>query len=282
MKRPAEFYKYHGLGNSFILIDCMDNAGYLPSKTEIIDICSVNFGVGADGILLVLPSAKADARMRIFNADGSEAEMCGNGIRCFVAYLHDYIMPDKDVLVIESMVNLHETKVSLNQEGKVESVSVMMGAPDFSPGTAMLSPSFDGEISVDDCTFSNVHPVSMGNPHLVIFVDDAPDEKLLTHYGSVIEKSKYFPAGTNVEFVSKLESGELNTVVWERGAGITPACGTGACAVASAAVKTGIKTYSSEIHVKLPGGILDITVLPDMSDIIMRGNVKEVFKAEWS
>ena len=258
------FTKMHGLGNDYLYV-----YGEVPSNIEELSkqLSKRHFGAGSDGMIYISPSAVADFKMRIFNADGSEAKMCGNGIRCVGKYVYDKGYTDKTRLTVETLSGIKTLELDVSL-GKVESVSVDMGR---------AIPDEDMTVSLDGQTVV-LTPVSVGNPHVVIFVEDIEGAPLTT-LGPKLERHEAFSNGVNVEFVQVLGRGELRMRVWERGSGVTMACGTGACASAMAAVK---KTYCSEgepILVYLDGGTLKITVARD-GNVRMTGPAAFVYEGE--
>ncbi|MBE6660758.1 MAG: diaminopimelate epimerase [Ruminococcaceae bacterium] len=258
------FTKMHGLGNDYLYV-----YGEVPSNIEELSkqLSKRHFGAGSDGMIYISPSAVADFKMRIFNADGSEAKMCGNGIRCVGKYVYDKGYTDKTRLTVETLSGIKTLELNVCL-GKVESVSVDMGR---------AIPDEDMTVSLDGQTVV-MTPVSVGNPHAVIFVEDIEGAPLTT-LGPKLERHEAFPDGVNVEFVQVLGYGELRMRVWERGSGVTMACGTGACASAMAAVK---KAYCSEgepILVHLDGGTLKITVARD-GNVRMTGPAAFVYEGE--
>lgn len=272
-----DFIKMHGLGNDFI---CLDHFLFTP-RTDYPQIaqklCHRQFGIGADGLLAILPSQNADARMRIFNPDGSEPEMCGNGIRCFARYVYDKGYVQKERLTVETLAGILTVELNV-KEGEVQGVTVNMGEPRLSP--ADIPVKADGEQAVKEklevCGYTLIFTaVSMGNPHSVLFMDDL--EKLeFDKLGPAIEKHSFFPNKTNVEFVRVDNPREITVKVWERGAGPTLACGTGACASVVAAVLEG--RSEREVTVHLPGGDLSI-VWGKNNDVLMTGPATYVFRA---
>jgi diaminopimelate epimerase len=261
------FVKYHGLGNDFVVIDRE------VTPREAIALCDRRFGVGADGVLMVLPAREADARMRILNADGSEAEMCGNGIRCVAKELHDSGRVRKDVIAIETGNGVLSCAVTPGKDGKVDTVAVEMGRP------RKEREKLDEPLTVGGRTFA-MTCVSMGNPHAVTFVESDENLRALAEkFGPLVERHEWFPKRTNVEF-ARIENGEIELVVWERGCGITLACGTGACGTTAAAAWTGRAPKGREIQVHLLGGTLGITVADDFSGVRMRGPARVAFRAE--
>ncbi|MBR6916949.1 MAG: diaminopimelate epimerase [Clostridia bacterium] len=258
------FTKMHGLGNDYLYV-----FGDVPD--DIKEICTAlsdrHFGAGSDGMIYISKSDVADFKMRIFNADGSEAKMCGNGIRCVGKYVYDKGYTDKTLITVETLSGIKTLRLTVDG-GKVVSASVDMGKSDVSGEMTLVA----GGKSVTGI------PVSVGNPHLVIFVDDI-DALPPETYGPLIEKHKAFPDGVNVEFVKSLGNDRLRMRVWERGSGITLACGTGACASVSAAVAKGICPANTPVSVELDGGELHVTVSDDFS-VTMTGPAKTVYEGE--
>ncbi|HZL19978.1 MAG TPA: diaminopimelate epimerase [Polyangia bacterium] len=284
------FVKVEGIGNDFAVVDLRPGrpgtlaGGPSPQDPAVVRaICDRRFGVGADGVLAILPSTLGDARMRVLNADGSEAEMCGNGIRCVakVLYESDPAMR-RPILRIETGAGLLECALSATA-GVVRDVAVDMGRPRLSRDEIPLAPAGSSRalreaITARDREF-RFTAVSMGNPHTVIFVDDAADLRALAEtYGPTLEVADRFPHRTNVEF-ARVRGGEIDLVVWERGSGLTLACGTGACATVVAAVLEDRLAAGIETPVHLPGGTLTITVAKDLGNVVMRGPARIVFEA---
>lgn len=242
-------------------------------------MCDRRFGIGADGLVLLLDSGVADVRMRIINSDGSEAEMCGNAIRCVAKYLYEHGIVRKDEIKVETLAGIIVPQI-IQKNGRVEAVRVDMGAPRLerqeipmlgTPGQVVNEP-----LQVNGQTFK-ITAVSMGNPHCVIFVPDLSVIPL-NQIGPQIETHPAFPRKTNVEFVQVLSPTEVRMMVWERGAGPTMACGTGACAVATAGVLNGLTARSVTVH--LPGGSLHIE-WADNGRLYMTGPAEEVFNGEY-
>lgn len=269
--RKINFVKMHGLGNDFILIDCLDQDLENPEEFAK-KYCNRRFGIGADQFLLLYPSEIADFRMRIFNADGSEVEMCGNGIRCLAKYIWDRGLSDKEILEIETLAGIIKPK-------KVgELVQVDMGKPEFKPERIPVD--IDGETAFDiklevSGWLSRINCVSMGNPHAVIFLEEEPKNFAVGKYGPLIENHPIFPKRTNVEFAYVKNPEEIVIRVWERGAGETPACGTGACATAVAGAYKGLTQKKVTVH--LIGGDLLIEWADD-GHVYMTGPAEEVFE----
>ncbi len=265
------FVKMHGLGNDFILIDCMKQNLSEPEKFAI-HYCNRRFGIGADQLLLLYPSNIADFKMRIFNADGSEVEMCGNGIRCFAKYVWDRGLSDKETLSVETLAGIIKPK-------KIgELVQVDMGVPEFQPDKipvdAETEKAFDLLIEIAGW-HAKLNCLSMGNPHAVIFLEEDPKNFAVSKYGPIIENHPIFPKRTNVEFAYVKNREEIIMRVWERGAGETLACGTGACATAVASMVKGYTNKKVTVH--LLGGDLVIE-WADNGHVYMTGPAEEVFE----
>jgi diaminopimelate epimerase len=270
-----KFVKMEGLANDFILIGDAAEENINALQKNVPAWCDRRRGIGADGVILVLPSAKADFRMRIFNADASEAEMCGNGIRCFAVYLKKKGLWDKSLLNVETIAG------TITTERIGDAIKVNMGAPILDApripfakenGRAIME-----RIAVDGAYFS-ITAVSMGNPHAVIYADELTDE-LVTNIGKKIESHPFFPQRVNVEFVKVLSDKEIQMRVFERGCGETPACGTGACA----AVVSGVlnKKHGNAVIVHLLGG--DLFVEWDgnsLHPVHLTGPARWVFQGE--
>ena len=258
------FTKMHGLGNDYLYV-----YGEVPSNIEQLSIklSERHFGAGSDGMIYISPSKVADFKMRIFNADGSEAKMCGNGIRCVGKYVYDKGYTDKRRLTVETLSGIKTLDLGVSF-GKVKSVTVDMGQ---AVPAEDMTVTVDGETVV--CT-----PVSVGNPHAVIFIDDI-EKAPLTTLGPSIEHHTSFPGGVNVEFVQLLTDGELRMRVWERGSGVTMACGTGACASVAAAVKKKFCRPDELISVHLDGGTLKIKVDRE-NKVTMTGPAEFVYEGD--
>jgi diaminopimelate epimerase len=293
------FTKVQGLGNDFVVVDlrpgrpAAEAGGPSPQDPEVVRaICDRNFGIGADGVLAILPGVDGDVRMRVLNADGGEAEMCGNGIRCVAKVLYEAEPAlRRHILRIDTGAGLLECELDIAR-GEVQNVAVEMGRPRYTRDEIPMAPggaarAVRESITALDRTF-RFTAVSMGNPHAVIFVDDDGEDlmALAKKYGPALEVSPTFPRRTNVEFArivsrdGRPEQREIDLVVWERGCGITLACGTGACATAAAACVEERAARASEIVVNLPGGPLGVTVAADDSGVRMRGPATTVFRAE--
>ncbi len=269
-----QFTKYTGLGNDFVFLDGQTALSVQDPFSLAVKICDRRFGVGADGLVLLLPSDKADVRMRIINSDGSEAEMCGNASRCVALHLFTRKLTDKKQISLDTLAGLILTDIIDLEKGLVR---VDMGAPRLTRGRIpMLGAPDKAAVSVPlEVNGTQVFgtAVSMGNPHFVTFVDDVQKTPVAV-LGPALETHPVFPRKTNVEFVQVLDDKTVRMRVWERGAGITSACGTGACATAAACVLTG-KT-GPRVTVKLDGGDLFIE-WPEQKNIFMTGPAREVF-----
>lgn len=274
------FTKMHGCGNDYIYIDGfrynIKNPGELSKK-----LSDRHFSVGGDGVIIIGPSDMADAFMHMYNADGSEGKMCGNGVRCTAKFVHDNFLPDKDVINIETLSGVK--KIELKKENEVVTGgTVDMGKTEFD--CAKIPALFeDGGVQkslyIDNCEYK-VIPVSMGNPHAVIFMDDDfdIDRFEIEKIGPKFEKNPAFPEGVNTEFVKVISPDTFKMRVWERGSGETLACGTGACAVGAAAVKMGIADEGKDLKVILPGGELIINYTPER--VLLTGGAVTAFTGE--
>lgn len=274
-----KFSKWHGLGNDFVIVN-----GFTEKiedyKTTAIKVCDRHFGVGADGLVIIIPSEIADFRMRIFNSDGSEAEMCGNVTRCVARYVYECGLTNKTKLTIETQAGLIRPEL-IFEDNVLKTVRVDMGEPRLNPSQVPVlsesdSPVVNSPLCIGDHTFY-ITCVSMGNPHCVTFVNDIETINL-SESGRLIETNSIFPRKTNVEFVQVLDPKTLRMRVWERGAGITLACGTGACATLVAAAMNG-KTNKAAT-VKLDGGDLFIEWGSD-NHVYMSGPATEVFRGHY-
>ena len=272
----------HGAGNDYVYIACFDQPVPDDPAELARRIAHRRFGVGGDGLILILPSEIADARMRMFNADGSESEMCGNGIRCVAKYVYDHRLVSDTTLRIETGAGVLSLELSLDEAGLVADVTVDMGAPIIEapriPTTLIpAGPVVDEPLSIGGYDLS-VTCVSMGNPHCVVFVEQATDE-LVTGVGPLIERDPRFPQRTNVEFVEVISRGEVRQRTWERGSGETWACGTGASAVCVAGVLSG--RTDAEILNHLVGGDLRLRWDRSRDRVWMTGGAIEVFSGVW-
>ena len=267
------FFKYQGLGNDFIVLDRRESGRDIDAQTSRW-LCDRRLGVGADGVLSLLPSTEALARMVVHNADGSIAEMCGNGLRCAVKYLVDNSGEKPEYIRVETGAGVLACRPGFGSDGVVQ-VEISMGparlvAPNL-PSGATQTPFLAAPVPGHEALRG--YAISMGNPHLVLLDQPLEDAGRL---GPVLERHPDFVDRTNVEFV-RVEADLLDVVVWERGCGLTQACGTGACATAVAAVLAGRRPANAWTRVRLPGGVLDIHVPEDLSDIRLKGPAAFVF-----
>jgi diaminopimelate epimerase len=275
------FTKMQGLGNDYIYIDCFNETVNNPNELAI-KVSSRHFGIGGDGLVLILPSEKADmdAKMRMFNADGSEAEMCGNAIRCVGKYLYEHKISRKTILSIETLSGVKQLNLVLSGDN-VESVQVDMGEPQFNPEYIPINITKERviaeQIEVNQHHFQFTG-VSMGNPHCVIFVPQLTDSLVLID-GPALEIHSFFPHKTNVEFVSITSRNKITMRVWERGSGETLACGTGACAAVVAAILN--RLTDDKVHVQLSGGALWVEWNRENNHVYMTGPAVEVFQGAW-
>ncbi|MGN0605866.1 MAG: diaminopimelate epimerase [Oscillospiraceae bacterium] len=274
-----KFSKMHGIGNDYVYVNCFSETVENPEEVSKL-ISDRRFGIGSDGLIMIMPSEKADFRMRMFNADGSEGMMCGNGIRCVGKYVYDNKMTDKKDISVETLGGIKF--LSLNTEnGKVRSVSVNMGKAILKPAEIPVNLAGENIVSRSieiDGKVWKITCVSMGNPHAVVFVDD-PYKIDIEKTGPLFENNEIFPERVNTEFIKVTDEHRLIMRVWERGSGETHACGTGACASVVAAVLNGYCRYNEKIKVDLRGGSLDITYKSD-GTVIMDGTATHVFDGE--
>ena len=279
-----KFTKMHGAGNDYVVIDARGLEADWHGLAR--DMCHRRFGVGSDGLLLVLPSDCADVRMRMFNPDGSEAEMCGNGIRCLVKFaLERGVVSQGDgPLNVETPAGIRRLE-PLWDGSAVSSSRVDMGVPELRPERIPVTltedmaggPVMDFPLSVDDVDL-NLTFVSMGNPHAVAFIDSPVERFPLHRIGPQVEVNSLFPNKVNFSIVNVKDEGKLSARVWERGAGETMACGTGACAIAVASRLQGFT--GSEVDITLPGGVLSISWDAN-GPVFMEGPAADVFDGEW-
>ena len=274
-----KFTKMQGIGNDYVYVNCFEETVADPERVSKI-ISDRHFGIGADGLVLIMPSDKADFRMRMFNADGSEGNMCGNATRCIGKFVYDNHLTDKTNITLETRSGIK--KLTLYPEnGKVKTVLVDMGKAVMKPADIPMNVSGDTfinkPITVDGKDVF-ITAVSMGNPHAVTYVDDV-DSLELEKIGPSFENHPLFPERVNTEFIKILDESTMQMRVWERGSGETWACGTGACAATAASVLNGYFPHDKEITVKLRGGDLFITYKSD-GTVLMRGPAETVFTGE--
>lgn len=272
----------HGCGNDYVYIDCMEQS---PDRPEALarEMSDRHCGIGADGIILILPSSAADFRMRMFNADGSEGAMCGNATRCIGKYVFDRGLTDRTCITLETLSGVKYLHLVPGHDGRIVSVTVDMGLPELTPNLIPVSvhagcDNVDIPVNVagEDLRLT---AVSMGNPHGVVFVDEVTDAHVLGT-GPGLEVHPMWPDRANIEFAQVISPDEIRMRVWERGSGETMACGTGACATAVAAILTG--RTNREVTVHLPGGDLRVEWNRQSGHVFMTGGATEVFSGEVS
>ncbi len=270
-----KFYKMHGIGNDYIYFDCMEEELEDVERLAM-RLSDRHFSIGGDGIILLCPSKIADCKMRIFNADGSEAQMCGNGIRCVGKLARDLGYVKSDFCYVETLAGIKELTFSYDKSGMVDKVIVNMGKAilngELIPSTIKGESVVNKSIKVGDKKYE-VTLVSMGNPHCVVFID--PDNLDIEKVGPLFENSPYFPERINTEFVKVISPTHLKMRVWERGSGETWACGTGACATAVAAILNGYAEEGEDIRVQLRGG--DLTICYSNGEVFMEGSATLAF-----
>ena len=275
----VKFIKMHGIGNDYIYVNCLQKNLENPEKLAV-EWSHRHTGIGSDGLVLILPSESCDFRMRMFNADGSEAEMCGNAARCLGKYLYDLRLTDKKSLTLETKSGVKELTLFVNQDNLVDLVTVDMGEPildsELIPVDLARPRVINEQIFVADESY-NITCVSMGNPHTVIFTTEI-DQLDLPKQGAAIETNELFPKRTNVEFVEKINEKHLRMRVWERGSGETLACGTGACAVLVAAVLNQLS--EREATISLLGGDLEVRWDEVSNHVFLTGPATLVFEGE--
>lgn len=273
-----KFTKMHGIGNDYVYVNCFEESIKNPAEVSKF-VSDRHFGIGSDGLILISPSAKADFRMNIYNADGSQAEMCGNGIRCVAKYVYDYGLTDKTEISVETLAGIKYLKLQV-ENGKVATVEVNMGAPILEPKEIPVaveeSPVINVPVEVKGKTY-HMTCVSMGNPHAIIFMDNVK-ELDIEAIGPYFENHTVFPKRTNTEFVEVIDRNTVNMRVWERGSDETLACGTGACATTVACILNN-KT-EDEVTVHLLGGDLKIRWDRKENQVYMTGPATVVFDGE--
>ncbi|MBQ4293812.1 MAG: diaminopimelate epimerase [Lachnospiraceae bacterium] len=276
-----KFVKMQGCGNDYVYVDCTGKDLHDEDKLAK-RLSDRHFGIGSDGLILIRKSNRADFKMSMYNADGSEGKMCGNGIRCVGKYVYDHGLTAKNKLTIETLSGIKNLDLTI-KNGSVVSARVDMGKPELTPEKIpVLAPEgatrVVGEVlQMDDETSGEVTCISMGNPHCVLFVEDV-DELILPEIGPAFENHEVFPERVNTEFVQVLSENEIKVRVWERGSGETLACGTGACAAAVASVLNGQTGRGVKVH--LPGGVLDIEYDQAKDRVYMTGPAVTVFSGE--
>ena len=285
-KQSIHFTKMQGAGNNYIYIDSLGSPESVNLRELSLPdlsrrISDKNFGIGSDGLIVISPSSNADFFMRIFNADGSEAQMCGNGIRCVAKYVYDKGFTTKEDFSIETLGGIKKVSIKL-EEGEVKSVKVDMGKArlkrkDIPAKGEEESEMINEKVKVGDQTF-RLHGIGMGNPHGVIFVETIEDEHIFT-YGPLLEKADIWPEKANIEFIEILDKNKIKMRVWERGSGETYACGTGACASVVAAYLEGL--VDNEVEVLLKGGKLKIKYKPETREVVMMGGAETIAEGDF-
>lgn len=272
------FTKMHGLGNSYIYVNMFEET--IPESLLsllAVKVSNVNTGIGADGMILICPSKVAPVKMRIFNSDGSEGKNCGNGLRCVAKYVYEHGMVNDRSFFIETLSGLVKAEVEV-ENGAVTNVTIDMGKPRLKRSEIpMVGPEAERVVAEPfevDGQLYEITAVSMGNPHVIFYVDDI-NQAAVTSLGPIVEKDKRFPEGVNVEFVEVVNDHELHFRVWERGSGVTQACGTGACAAVVASVLNGKIARNKETIVHLAGGDLTIT-WTDEGNVRMTGPAETI------
>lgn len=276
------FFKMQGLGNDYVYIDCINGKEPIDIKNLTNRLSNRHFGVGSDGLILLCKSKVADLKMRMFNSDGSEAQMCGNGIRCVAKLAYELGLICEEITTIETLSGIKTLKLNI-VNGKVKTVEVDMGAPILEATKIPVSSSakiedkkVKAEVKVKNKKIE-LTCVSMGNPHAVTFVNDIKNFKV-AEYGPILENSDIFPEKANIEFVEVVDKNNIKMRVWERGSGETLACGTGAC---SSVVASSLNGYTDrKVNVQLLGGNLEIEWKPN-NHVHMTGPAVTVFKGEW-
>jgi diaminopimelate epimerase len=274
-----KFTKMQGAGNDYVYVNCFEETVSDPQRTAV-QVSDRNFGIGSDGLILIMPSKVADVRMRMFNSDGSESEMCGNGIRCVAKYAFDHGIVSKTEITAETGAGILTLQLFPGTDGKIVKVRVNMGPPRLTRAEIPMTGAAESKVVAEELTVLDknfkITCASMGNPHCVIFVDDVESFPVTT-YGPLIENNVMFPRRTNVEFVQIISRTEIRQRTWERGAGETLACGTGSSAVTVACVLNGLTEKKILNH--LSGGDLEMEWSED-GNIYMTGPAVEVFNGE--
>lgn len=274
-----KFTKMHGLGNDYVYIDCMNGQKIKNISALAQFVSNRHFGIGSDGLILICKSDVADFKMRMFNYDGSEAEMCGNGIRCVGKFVYDKGLTNKENITVETLAGIKKLNFNI-KEGKVQTVEVDMGEPILEaeniPVISSESPVKNLKIQLEDKEFIFTC-VSMGNPHAITIVDDVKNFNI-EKYGPILEVDSHFPKRANIEFIELVDKNNIKMRVWERGAGETLACGTGACA---SVVACNLNDYiESETNVELLGGTLNIKWNKENNHVYMTGTATTVFEGK--
>lgn len=275
-----DFVKMHGLGNDFVFIE--DKTGQDKDYTVLARaMCNRHTGIGADGLIVIVDSRVADVRMRIINSDGSEAEMCGNGIRCFAKYVYDSGIIEKKQFTVETPAGIMEPEITVGADNKAELITINMGRPSFNRSEIPME-GVDGRVLNEDLGVDGenwkITSLLMGVPHTVTYVDDV-DSVDIEKIGPLFEKHEAFPKHTNINFAQQMDDRTVKVRTWERGAGATLACGTGSCSVAVASFLNG--RTGREVDIQLPLGILHIEYREEDGNVYMTGPAAVSFTGTW-
>lgn len=275
-----DFVKMHGLGNDFVFIE--DKTGQDKDYTALARaMCNRHTGIGADGLIVIVDSRVADVRMRIINSDGSEAEMCGNGIRCFAKYVYDSGIIEKKRFTVETPAGIMEPEITVGADNKAELITINMGRPSFNRSEIPMEGA-DGRVLNEDLCVDGenwkITSLLMGVPHTVTYVDDV-DTVDIEKIGPLFEKHEAFPKHTNINFAQQMDDRTVKVRTWERGAGATLACGTGSCSVAVASFLNG--RTGREVDIQLPLGILHIEYREEDGNVYMTGPAAVSFTGTW-
>lgn len=275
-----DFVKMHGLGNDFVFIE--DKTGQDKDYTVLARaMCNRHTGIGADGLIVIVDSRVADVRMRIINSDGSEAEMCGNGIRCFAKYVYDSGIIEKKRFTVETPAGIMEPEITVGADNKAKLITINMGRPSFNRSEIPMEGA-DGRVLNEDLCVDGenwkITSLLMGVPHTVTYVDDV-DTVDIEKIGPLFEKHEAFPKHTNINFAQQMDDRTVKVRTWERGAGATLACGTGSCSVAVASFLNG--RTGREVDIQLPLGILHIEYREEDGNVYMTGPAAVSFTGTW-
>lgn len=275
-----DFVKMHGLGNDFVFIE--DKMGQDKDYTALARaMCNRHTGIGADGLIVIVDSRVADVRMRIINSDGSEAEMCGNGIRCFAKYVYDSGIIEKKQFTVETPAGIMEPEITVGADNKAELITINMGRPSFNRSEIPMEGA-DGRVLNEDLCVDGenwkITSLLMGVPHTVTYVDDV-DSVDIEKIGPLFEKHEAFPKHTNINFAQQMDDRTVKVRTWERGAGATLACGTGSCSVAVASFLNG--RTGREVDIQLPLGTLHIEYREEDGNVYMTGPAAVSFTGTW-
>lgn len=275
-----DFVKMHGLGNDFVFIE--DKTGQDKDYTALARaMCNRHTGIGADGLIVIVDSRVADVRMRIINSDGSEAEMCGNGIRCFAKYVYDNGIIEKKRFTVETPAGIMEPEITVGEDNKAELITINMGRPSFNRSEIPMEGTDARVLNEDLCVDSEnwkITSLLMGVPHTVTYVDDV-DSVDIEKIGPLFEKHEAFPKHTNINFAQQMDDRTVKVRTWERGAGATLACGTGSCSVAVASFLNG--RTGREVDIQLPLGTLHIEYREEDGNVYMTGPAAVSFTGTW-